>query len=215
MKLPLLVAIVIAVGTLASCKKEKSREEPVKTGTCDYAPYTTGSLFEYEQVAAGSPDTVEYTLEVKGDSTVDGKVYRVLEADGVADDVSLFRCGGGDYIQLADVSGLTGTPLGIVQSVYLKDNVGLGSSWNEKFPVDLPVIGSVDVTVTYTIMQRGTSKTVLGKVYKDVIGVRTEISVEPFLPRTELSTNYYAKGVGLIELDTEEDTTRLISYTIR
>ena len=215
MKLPLFAATLIAVGVLAACKKEKSREEPEKAGTCEYAPYTTGSSFTYKQVSIDVPDTLEYTMEVKGDSIVEGKKFRVLEADDAAMSISLFRCGGGDYFQLADASGLTGTPLGLVQTVYLKDSQPLGGTWEEQFPVDVPVIGRVNVTVSYTIVQRGTGKTVLGKAYKDVFGVRMDISLEPLLPRTELSTNYYARGVGLIQLDTDADTTRLATYTIR
>ena len=200
---------------LAACKKEKSLEEPVKTGTCDYAPYSTGSTFAYEQVAIGAPDTFRYTMEVKGDSVVGGKTFRVLETDDGSGSMSLFRCGGGDYIQLADVSELTGTPSEPVQTIYLKDNLALGKTWEEEFIIDLPIIGEIPLTVTYTIIQRGTGKTVLGTNYKDVIGVRMDISADPFLPVTELSTNYYAKGVGLIQLDTDSDTTRLRSYTIR
>ncbi len=200
---------------LAACKKEKSLEEPVKTGTCDYAPYSTGSTFAYEQVAVGAPDTFKYTMEVKGDSVVGGKTFRVLEADDGSGSTSLFRCGGGDYIQLADVTELTNAPTELVQTVYLKDNLALGKTWEEEFLINLPIVGEVPLTVTYTIVQRGTAKTVLGTNYKDVIGVRMDISIDPFLPLTELSTNYYAKGVGLIQLDTDSDTTRLRSYTIR
>lgn len=214
MKLYQFSIVVMVVTMLAACKKEKSQEEPVVQNTCDYAPYTTGSSFAYQQVAVSSPDTFHYTLQVMGDSTVNGEQFRVLE-DDAGSGMSLFRCGGGTYVQVADIAAVSNVPSNVVRTVYLKDNVALGGGWQEQFPINLPIVGDVQLVVDYTIMQKGTSKTVLGTVYKDVIGVRMEVSIPPYLPPTELSTNYYAKGVGLIQLDTDTDTTRLQTYTIR
>lgn len=214
MKSRLLLLSVTVVLLFVSCKKEKSLEGSFKGNTCDYAPYSTGSSFAYQQVIVSLPDTFSFTLLAKQDTALGGELYRVLE-DEMTGGVSLFRCGGGDYIQLADISELPGAPTEPVKTTYLKDNVNLGQGWEEQIPVTLPVIGDVVLTVNYTVMQKGTNKTVLGTTYEDVIGVRMEVSAPPFLPPTELSTNYYAKGVGLIQLDTEEDTTRLSAYTIR
>ncbi|AWO01615.1 hypothetical protein DLD77_07860 [Chitinophaga alhagiae] len=214
MKFYQLFAGVMVVVLLAACKKEKSQEEPVVQNTCDYAPYTTGSSFAYQQVAVSSPDTFYYTLQVMGDSVVNGEQFRVLE-DDAGSGMSLFRCGGGSYVQLADIAAVSNVPSNVVKTEYLKENVALGGGWQEQFPINLPIVGDVQLTVDYTIMQKGTSKTVLGTVFNNVIGVRMEVSVPPYLPPTELSTNYYAKGVGLIQLDTDTDTTRLQSYAIR
>lgn len=214
MRFQLFPAGIIVVLLLAACKKEKSLEEPLVQNTCDYAPYSTGSVFEYEQTYAATPDTDAFSLQVKGDSMVNNELYRLLEEDG-GGATSLFRCGGGSYIQLADVSELTNTASEPVQTIYLKDNVPLGQGWEDQFIINLPIVGKVELTANYTVIQRGTSKTVLGKVYKDVIGVRMEVSVPPYLPPTEFNTGYYAKGVGLIEMNNDTDTIRLKSYTIR
>lgn len=208
-----LAGLVITLLIFAACKKEVSVEEPVSANACDYAPYTAGSVFEYEMVDVATQDTLDYTLRVEGDTVYNGDDFRKL-TDDFTGEYSLFRCGGGDYEQLLDVSAIPNAPADPIKTVYLKDDIALGQSWEELLPVTLPVIGDINITITYTIMQKGTSKDVLGTRFNDVIGVRMEVSVPPVLPPETLTTNFYAKGVGLIQVDRVEDTTRLKSYTL-
>ncbi|WP_298707424.1 hypothetical protein [Chitinophaga sp.] len=208
------VRLLLAVAALAfvSCKKEKSQEDPFKGQTCDYAPYSDGATFSYNMVD-GTSDTLRFSLKATGDSTLNGEVWRVLEDmdDGTK---GLFRCGNGMYEQFADFSGIPGAPADPVRSVYLRENVNLGGSWTEMMLIDIPMAGSVNATITHTIMQKGTAKEVAGQRFESVIGVRTEVSVPPLVPAQTVLTSFYAKGVGLIEADTETDTTYIVSYNI-
>lgn len=205
----LLAAAVLA---FSACKKEKSEERPYKGNVCDYAPYTNGSSFTFYNISS-TGDTTIYTLEGKGDSLLNGQAWAVLQ-EQIGGDKTLFRCGNGDYEQLADFSFIPGGPADPVRSIYLRESVNLGGSWTETILVDLPVIGKVNLTLTNTIMQKGTSKTVLGQRFENVIGVRTDFSVPPILPAETLVTRYYAKGVGMIQADTDQDTAVIFSYSI-
>jgi hypothetical protein len=143
---------------------------------------------------------------------ISGQPWRVLE-DVDMGDKSLFRCGGGEYETMADFSEVTGAPTDKFHTVYLRDNLPPGGSWNETIAVDIPVLGKVNVTVTHTIIQKGSPKTTKqGQTFEDVIGVRTEASVPPVYPAREIFTNFYAKGVGLIQLESQTDTTYITSY---
>lgn len=206
--------LILAVAALSftACKKEKSAEDPFKGNTCDYAPYSNGALFSYKTVD-GSADTLAFSLTAVGDSVINGETWRVLQDvdDGTE---ALFRCGNGDYQTYADFSGIPGAPPDPLRTTYLRESVSLGGSWTETVLVDLPPLGQVNVTLTHTIMQKGTAKTVFGQRFENVIGVRTEASVPPVIPSETLYTNYFAKGVGLVQSDTPEDTTYIASYNI-
>jgi hypothetical protein len=159
------------------------------------------------------PGSEDFVLLVKGDSVIGNASYRVLE-DDITGDFSLFGCGNGDYVQLLAVTGIPNAPTQPIKTTYLKENVPLGQGWSEDMPITISGLGDFILNIHYTVVQKGSNKTVLGKAYTDVIGVEMEVSVPPFIPPQILSTNYYAKGVGLIELDRVEDTTRLRSYII-
>ncbi len=205
----LLAAAVLA---FTACKKDKSEERPYKGNVCDYAPYTNGSSFTFYNITS-TGDTTIYTLEGKGDSLLNGQAWLVMQEQS-SGEKTLFRCGNGDYEQLADYSGFPGGPADPVRNVYLRESMNLGGSWTETILVDLPVFGKVNLTLTNTIMQKGTSKTVLGQRFENVIGVRTDFSVPPILPAETLFTRYFAKGVGMIQVDTEQDTAVIFSYSI-
>lgn len=209
MKARLLLAA--AVVALSACTKEKSKESPNKGATCDYAPYFTGASFSYNTVNE-TEDTLRYTLLVKGDTLIGGQPWRVLEDEGTGEK-SLFRCGGGEYETMADLSEIPGAPTDPLKTVYLRENLAPGGTWTETVAVDIPILGKVNVTLTHTIMQKGAPKTTkLGQTFEDVVGVRTDASLPPVYPPQTIYTNYYAKGVGLIQLETETDTTYITSY---
>ena len=208
--LPGLIAFVV----VAACGKEQSLEGPYRSNVCNYAPYAEGSLFEYEQTGGTPADTIHYTLRASGDTSLDGDPYILLEDDATGG-FSLFRCNGGAYMQLVDVSSLPNAPEEPVRTVYLRDDLPRGGSWTETLPLTVPGLGELELTLRYTIVEKGTEKVVLGKEYKDVIGVQMDVSMPPLVTPQVLSTSFFAKGVGLIQADREEDTTRLTAYTIR
>jgi len=202
---------------LWACKKELSREgeEPPVVSTCSFAPYTTGSTFTYSQVNAASLlDTTYFTMTVTGDSVINGQNFRKLTTDTAT---TYDRCdGAGNYYQLVQGLSFEGYTADSIVSTYLKDNVSKGASWTDTVTVRN---GSDEQTVilTYTVKQKGIQKTISGLDFTNVIGVALSASVKILgttLSLGTVATNYYAEGVGLIEIDQAEDTTRLHDYNI-
>ncbi|UYQ92883.1 hypothetical protein MKQ68_22645 [Chitinophaga horti] len=208
-------AVLSGVMIIASaCRKEKSQEGTPVEELCSYAPYYTGSSFAYTNTTIDD-DVTEYSVTVTGDSTIDGKKYKMLETD-LDGSIAFSRCEGGVYTQVATDVALQGYEADIIISTNLKDNVRAGSSWEDTLSADTP-LGYAKLTLTYTITQKDISKTVLTETFKNVIGVRMDASATIMgfpVDLGTLATNYYAAGVGLIQVDTDSDTTRITSYTI-
>lgn len=206
---------LVAALLISACKKEKSKEgntPPVK-GTCDYAPYTAGSTFTYENIN-NKKDTMRYTLTVGGDTTVNGVKYVRLGNDSTH---TFIRCNEGDYVQIADALRFQDYIASDLKTTYLKDYPAIGNSWNDTVEVS-DGTRTVAAIIKYTISQKGISKTVLGRNFADVITVRVDgfalVLGNPVSVGT-IGTVYYAKGTGMIETDADGDTTRLKSFSIK
>src|SRR5690606_38199470 len=116
---------------LGACKKEKSREgdPPLPpASTCGYAPYTDGSVYNYENVNAQTLDTTRFTVTVTGDSLISGIAYKKLTSDTAT---TYNRCDDGSYYQMVKGISYEDYTADSVMSIYLKDNVALGSSWTD------------------------------------------------------------------------------------
>lgn len=202
---------------LWACKKEKSREgEPPGTppSTCGYAPYTNGSTYNYETVSGETGDTTAFTVTVTGDSTINGQSYKKLSSDTAT---TYDRCDNGTYRQMVKGLSYMGYSVDSVMSIYLKDFVPAGSSWSDTVTVSESGV-NVNVFLTYTVTQKGINKRVYDLDYTEVIAVRLSASAKVLgqtISLGTMATNYYAKDIGLIEVDQAEDTTRLRSYDIQ
>ncbi|GAA0531677.1 hypothetical protein [Chitinophaga japonensis] len=202
---------------LGACKKEKSREGDAPlppVSTCGYAPYTDGSVYNYENVNAQTSDTTRFTVTVTGDSLISGISYKKLASDTAT---TYNRCDNGSYYQMVKGISFEGYTADSVMSIYLKDNVAIGSSWTDTVVVR---DGADEQTVilTYSITQKGATKRVYDLDFTDVIAVKLDASVRILGTPVSLGTlvtNYYAEGVGLIQADQAQDTTRLRSYNIQ
>ncbi len=208
----LLVAISLCAFLLFSCSKEMSTETDSPNNSCSYAPYSQGSSFTYLSVNQ-SKDSTTYTLTVNGDTTINGNVYRKIGDDKV------FMCSGctnGVYTQIASILSFDGYKAADLRLTYLNDFLPVGSSWTDTISVKNDSTTSTAV-LQYTIMEKGGNRMVNGKGYTDVITVQTDASatvMNTLLPLGTISTNYYAKGIGLIESDQSQDTTTLVGYTL-
>lgn len=205
----LLLSSIAGLLILWACKKEKSREGTPPPSTCSYAPYEDGAVYTFEKTR--DEDTSRFTMTVTGDTTFEGKKFKKLHTDTAT---TYDRCDNGNYIQIVKGITIDSYTADSIQSIYLKDGEGLGRSWTDTTTVRK---GSEEqsVVLKYTIQQKGTSKTVLGKEYPDVIAVKLDAQVYVlgnYVSIGTLATNYYAKDVGLIEINQEKDTTRLVSY---
>jgi len=210
------LALMIGGLILWACKKEVSREgEPPGTipSTCGYAPYTNGSTYNYETYRGETADTNFFTVTVTGDSTINGQSYKKLSSDTAT---TYDRCDNGTYHQMVKGLSYMGYSVDSVMSIYLKDFVPAGSSWSDTVTVKDGGV-NVNVYLTYTITQKGINKRVFDLDYTEVIAVRLTAAAKVLgqtIPLGTLATNYYAKDIGLIEVDQEADTTRLRSYNI-
>ncbi|NIG52354.1 hypothetical protein [Chitinophaga sp. Cy-1792] len=190
-----------------------STENDGPSSKCEYAPYTQGSAFTYLNINQ-SQDSTTYTLTVNGDTTINGNNYRKLGDD------SVFMCSGctdGTYTQVASLLSFDGYTASDLRITYLKDFLPLGSTWSDTINVTNNGI-STTAYLQYTITEKGTSRVVNGIAFTDVIAVQMDASASVLsstMPIGTLSTSYYARGVGLIEADQAQDTTRLIKYNIK
>ncbi|MBV8254612.1 MAG: hypothetical protein JO154_18570 [Chitinophaga sp.] len=209
----LLGTIGLCAFLLISCSKEMSTENDSPSSSCSYAPYTQGSSFTYLNVNQ-SNDSTSYTLTVNGDTTINGNVYRKIGDDKV------FMCSGcanGIYTQIASILSFEGYTASDLRLTYLNDFLPVGSSWTDTIAATNNGATSTAV-LQYTIMGKGGNRMVNGKGYTDVITIQTDASatvMNTILPLGTISTSYYAKGVGLIETDQAQDTTKLVGFTIK
>ncbi|NLU96358.1 hypothetical protein [Chitinophaga sp. Ak27] len=210
-----LIVMLAAVTLLFACSKEMSREgdnSQPPAGNCDYAPYTNGSSFSYVNVNSAK-DTTHYTLTVSGDTTINGNVYKKIGNDSV---FTCSACNTGIYTQVASILTFQGYKADDLKLTYLKDNVPAGTSWQDTISVTNGGISTSGI-IQFTVTQKGITKAVNGKDYAEVIAVRMDafaLVLGNAVPVGTLSTSYYGKGIGLIEADQEQDTTRIVSYTL-
>ena len=169
---------------IAGCKKGSVEV------ALDFSPLTAGSTWTYQNTP-GTPFTLTATNR---DTVAAGKTYRVLTSTG---GVNNYRGkSGNDYYRFGAfaVAGLNG-----VEELYLKDNQEVNGTWSASQNITVPNIPfPLTGILTYTIKSKGSTRTVAGKSFSNVIYVRLDISISG-LGSIGGGDFYYAEGVGLIE----------------
>ncbi len=187
---------------LISCSKKEDSTPPPETD--NYLNTSAGSAWNYHQTDAsgGTPVDNDYTLtSTSTDTTISGRSYHVYTNSLTGN--QYLAVSGNDYYQFDSLPAALGTTT--FERLYLKDNANVGTQWTQNLSV--PLTGSpvpIPVTITYSIAEKGISKTVGGNTYTDVIHVTTSIS-SSIIPSSSLVTSidsYYAKKYGLIESST-------------
>lgn len=200
---PCLSAIVL----LISCSKD---DPATNTPAADkYQSITTGNKWIYDVTTnpgtptqSTVPDTVT-TTATDTSVTLSGssRSYRIFKHSN-GDISDYYNITGNDYYRFQKID-LNGTLLQI-EDLYLKDNQPLNTNWSQTLNLNLPGFPfAVPVTVTNTIIEKGSSRTVNGTAYTDVIAIKTDITSSG-LPAGTIVTDiktYYAKKVGMIEAD--------------
>jgi hypothetical protein len=204
---------VISIFIFPACKKEKSTEAVFTVSHCGYAPYSTGSAFTYQYINSSNTSS-QYTLNVTGDTTIDGAVYAKLN-NGYTD--QYVRCDNGRYYLYEEAISVQDYALIPGSRLFLNDNLPKGATWNDTITAIVSGMPQKGI-LQYQIIQKDTTRTVLGKQYKNVIGVRQDAALEMLgttYPIGNIATYYYAENIGYIETVSPTDTIRLISYDIR
>lgn len=171
----------------SSCKKDDDTTPPA---SANYSPLTTGSNWTYQYVE--SNDTSSYELTVTGaDTSINGRNYKVLA--GTDGENSYLAKSGNDYYRFASFPNIG---IGGFEELYLKDNAAVNAQWKDTVNFTVQSF-PISAFLTYTLKEKGGTRSVSGKTYNNVIFVRLDISALGL--NTGGGDFYYADGVGLIE----------------
>src|SRR5450432_1165037 len=189
---------------IVSCKKNETTTTPQQDV---YLTTSAGSTWNYHEtdLSGTTPVNKDFTLtSTSRDSSINSRNYHVFSNSGGSS--QYLNITGSDYYQFDSLPAGFGTST--IERLYLKDNAAVGANWNQATTVTLPGVPlAVPVTLTFSVVEKGISRTVNGMVYSNVIHVTTSIS-SVLIPAASLTTSinsYYAKKYGLIE------TTNIIS----
>jgi hypothetical protein len=227
MKMKLFTLLALGALFLTSCEKDFSEENGTPDGTvipggttgtgggtgtnfngckdCTYYPICSGSVYNYSDTSNGSTTGVSnsFTLTYVKDTTIESKTYRKMTGAGQQN--TYFNCIAGVSTTIV-LNGVTqgGTTLPYVKITTLKANEPVGASYS-----DIINNQGQDATFTYTIVSKGTPRTVAGITYPDVIHVHEQTTIDflgTIIPAGQ-SEYYFAKGIGLIESLSIDDFT--------
>lgn len=196
-----------------SCKKKDSNTP--ETPAEKYMNLSSGNTWTYETVNNLTVTTTSNTAtSTNKDTSIAGKSYHVFtNSSGAANDY--YNITGNDYYTFRNLVAFGSSS---VEHIYLKDNATAGTSWSQTITI-APFSGvptTVPLTITNTIAEKNTSRTVNGKTYNNVIHISTSLS-SASLPAGSLTTDiqsYYAPKYGLIESKTKITTTLLTGSNV-
>lgn len=196
-----------------SCKKSGSGNNPAPAD--QYMSLTAGNSWTYETVNNITVSTTQNTVtSTTRDTSIGGKTYHVFTNSGTAVN-DYYNISGNDYYTFRNLVTLGSSS---VESIYLKDNAAVGTSWSQIVNI-APFSGvptTIPLTVGYSIAEKGISRTVSGKSYNNVIRITTTLT-SASLPSGSLTTDiqsYYAPKYGLIESKYKISTTLLTASNV-
>ncbi|GAB2823299.1 hypothetical protein [Ferruginibacter profundus] len=194
MKKTFLAFLALAIAGI-SCKKSDSTPAEAEK----YMDLTAGTTSKYQLTNNLTASvTINTVTSTNRDSTIGSKVYHVFtNSNGTPNEY--YNITGNDYYTFRSLGAALGNLT--VESIYLKDNAAVGASWSLPVNVPVPGLGTVPVTLTNTIAEKGTGRTVNGVAYTGVIHITTTIAVTGLPPGSVTSDiqSYYAPKAGLIE----------------
>jgi hypothetical protein len=201
-----LLYFLLATIVFFSCKKSDN-----SASTDTYLPSTVGTNWTYKITTgsgtAATSTTVKYTVS-NTDTTALGKTYRVINGNNGTN--QYYNKTNSDYFTFRSLAGQG------VELNFLKDNVAVNQGWNTSQTLNgltgLPGgITSATMNIAYIVKEKGTTKTVSGRTYSDVIKVEATLSATALILNLPLGTAefYFAKNVGIIENKVQVSNTTL------
>lgn len=179
-----------------ACKK--SNDDDNTTPAEKFMSTSAGSSWNYAYVDnANAANNYNYTrTSTTTDTSINSKSYHKYSLSTGGSEY--YAISGSDYYNFGSLPAqLGGTN---VENLYLKDNIGAGTSWSQVFNIEYLGV-PLSITANNTIAEKGISWTVNGTTYTNVIKVVTTLT-PPTIPGLTATTNltyYYAPKVGLIE----------------
>lgn len=183
----------LSVFIFSSCKK--SSDTAVVE---NYLPTSVGSNWTYKVTTAGTAvSTVKYTVSNR-DTVANARTYAVLTGSNGS---SLYNAKiGSDYYTFRAVAGQG------LELLYLKDDKDINGTWNTSQTLTgltgLPGgITSANLNIAYVIKEKGTTRTVSGTSYTNVVKVEATLNAAVAILTLPLGTAefYFSKNIGLIE----------------
>lgn len=168
------------------------------TGDSSYQPLAVGTNWKY---ATDYPNTDTTIMTVtSATKTFNGKAYHVIQSQSKADgSASVYYYNNKHlYNYRASSDGV-----GDLDFVYLNDTAKVNYTWTSPVTDDDTLSGMPAHTIG-KIVEKGISKTIEGKTYKDVIHTSLDLQYAIYSSSyTSFATYdfYVAKGVGIIEID--------------
>jgi hypothetical protein len=194
MKKTFLALLALSIAVISCKKKDSTPEEAAK-----YMDLTAGTTSKYQITNNLTASvTTNIVTSTNRDSTIGSKVYHIFtNSNGAANEY--YNITGNDYYTFRSLGAALANLA--VESIYLKDNATVGASWSQVVPVPVTGLGTVPVTLTNTIAEKGINRTVNSVAYTDVIHITTTITVTGLPPGSITSDlqSYYARKAGLIE----------------
>lgn len=197
---------VILVGVLVSSCSEDEKGPSVERISDDYQPNTIGSTWTYSSF-------IEFTQTITNKTkSIDGKAYFAVKVSLFGTSTTTYmRKEGNMYINRETTSDQYDDG----EYIFLKDDE-VGTTWTE-YSYEEIEDDLVETEYELEIIETGTTRTVGDEEFDNVIVVKvssfSDGSIDPYVVY-----NYYAKGVGLIEIVDDSfglADTELISYTIK
>ena len=242
-----ILSVLLAAILVISCQKEihfgdatTTQRSTLRCTSCSYLPVCDSTKLTYIDSSSAGTDTIASTLTILGDTTISGRKFTRVSPSAVFPEGLLYNCDGGDYriyqpvpdlgIDIDSLAQSLGLPVGTVpipshiQTTILKTSANAGATWTDTVFQFTPVpFFSVLAKLDYKLEQKGIQRTVLGKVFTNVIHVSSKLNIViPMIPLpVDVTIHYYfADGVGIIETTTAnngvvESQTRLLKYKIK
>ena len=167
----------------------------------DYFPTSDNSNWTY------TDGVTDYTMRViPAKVTINGNTYSVILQG--TDTAYVARKVSGDYFDFINYKkslSLSG-PLNL-ETVFLKDNVAVGSTWDGPSFTDVS-LGGMMLNLRFEILAKGVTASSGTFTFPDVIKVKTDIYSGGTL-LMPLSESWYAKNVGLVFYEDKTDNSTL------
>jgi hypothetical protein len=176
---------------------------------------TAGNTWTYETVNNITVSTSLNTVTSSNrDTSISSRTYHIFtNSNGALNDY--YNISGNDYYTFRNLVALGSSS---VESIYLKDNASVGTSWSQVINI-APFSGvptTIPLTVGYSVAEKGITRSVNGKSYTNVIHITTTLTAAS-LPAGSLTTDiqsYYAPKYGLIESKYKISTTLLTGSNV-
>jgi hypothetical protein len=142
-------------------------------------------------------DTVK--IETQGNTVVDGENYTAFFNTGTQEN-RYYRKDGSKYFEY--VSGFGGVTLdNPIEYLFLQDDLDEGASWETDERTSSSLSPPATFKLKMTIQRKGFNRMINGKMYYDLIEVKTELLIKfggVFTPTGSQVVTLYAKGIGVV-----------------